>query len=155
MLYLFNQQRIRLGSFHSYDQLIDLFHKPASCEVKGIANPVSTQTRVKGLAKPGWRFSCFPYAFLKTLHTAGDACLDQEAEQQALGQKLALVEIQKGATTPVLQIPVTAQVNTLDLKRDWCFAFCLAHDYLLLETVEDIEEEDEDTLGGLIDNLIL
>jgi hypothetical protein len=63
-----------------------------------------------------------------------------------------LIEIHYGDADNPVQIPITEDTDIESLRKDWCFAYCKAHNYGILETPDFLGCEDTknngETTGG-------
>lgn len=54
-------------------------------------------------------------------------------EQEAIEKKRGLIEIVKGNREHITQILFSRYFDIEALKRDWCYEYCLAHDFQISE----------------------
>ena len=69
-------------------------------------------------------------------------------EREAFQQGMDLIEINQGSEDNPLQIPVDRNTDIESLKKDFCLAYCWAHDYVLSETFETTESSQSLDFGN-------
>ncbi|MBM3468580.1 MAG: hypothetical protein FJX71_04020 [Alphaproteobacteria bacterium] len=80
-----------------------------------------------------WSFALYTnkrlsYIYYKTLERSFS-----KVGKEAFEQELDLIEICKGDYESPIQIPVTADVNVNELRKNWCQEYCETHDYVLVD----------------------
>jgi hypothetical protein len=122
MIQLFQLDGNVIGLFEDFDEL---FHHINTIETSKLTESSSCGDI--------WSFSLFTnkrlsYIFYKTLEQSFS-----KIGKEAFDQGLDLIEISKGDYENPLQIPVTPDVNIEDLKKNWCYEYCDAHGYVIID----------------------
>ena len=158
MIHLLNETRTSIGSFANYNDLVHHINKTELSRTKFLNALKHTLAVSHVLDQSFWNFIYYKYDFLKTIYSCMKEPPLTEIEREAFRQGLDLIEINQGSEDNPLQIPVNQDTNIESLKKDFCLAYCKAHNYVLSENFETSEssqhldlvdmEEQEETIGG-------
>jgi hypothetical protein len=99
-----------------------------------------------------WNFIYHPYR-----KPSNDLRAGEDMEEEIYEDELDFVEIYVGDPQNPYQIPVTPDLDLIELMRDWCFNYCYARGYKILELINgcgDLQNtqylSDEDFIHGAI-----
>lgn len=143
MLHLLDQHHNPIGTFETYECLIDYIHKSRIYKLRLLIYRNYSFENVLDLEETRWRFVHYKHAELSVIYSCMKEPPIKGIEKQAFDQGLDLIEVYQGSPTNPLQIPVTPDLNIQKLQKDWCESYCKAHGYSLL--YGDGESTDEDS----------
>ena len=132
MIQLFQSDGSAIGLFEDFDELS---HHINTIETAKIVNSRTT------FDEDIWSFSLFTnkrlsYIFYKTLERSFS-----KTGKEAFDQGFDLIEISKGDYENPLQIPVTPDVNIEELKKNWCYEYCDARGYVIIDYRNSFESD--------------
>jgi hypothetical protein len=124
MIQLFQSDGNVIGLFEDFDELFHHINTIETTKFTGSSSCFDGDI---------WSFSLFTnkrlsYIFYKTLEQSFS-----KIGKEAFDQGFDLIEISKGDYENPLQIPVTPDVNIEDLKKNWCYEYCDAHGYVMID----------------------
>jgi len=130
MMQLFGPNGNVIGFFKTLDELF--IHINAVENEKLLKSTSCAPERI-------WSFTLFTnkrlsYVYYRTLERSFS-----KIGREAVERELDLIEISKGNNEEFLQIPVTPDVDVQELKKNWCYEYCDAHDYVLVECQDHFE----------------
>ena len=124
MILIFDERHRRIGKFKSFDEVLDCFNNQENLKV---LDPNSCYGQDK------WNFVYYSHRRLSALQEDRRIKFT-EIEHEAYINHLDLVEIYMGDLTPQ-QVIVTTELDVAELIKNWCFDYCYAMKYVLLETI--------------------
>ena len=132
MIQLFRSDGNAIGLFEDFDKLSNHIN---TIETTKLTEPRSC------FDEDIWSFSLFTnkrlsYIFYKTLEQSFS-----KIGKEAFDQGLDLIEISKGDYGNPLQIPVTPDVDIQELKKNWCYEYCDAHGYVMIDYRNNFEND--------------
>ena len=151
MLHLLNETRTSIGSFANYNDLVDHINKTELSRIKFLNALNHTLAVPYVLDQRFWSFIYYKYDFLKNIYSCMKEPPLTGIEREAFRQGLDLIEINQGSEDNPLQIPVDRDTDIESLKKDFCLAYCWAHDYVLSETFETTEPSQSLDFGNMDD----
>ena len=132
MIQVFYSDNSRIGTFKNFDEVLDYFNREENLRA---SDPNSLQGQEK------WNFVYYSHRRLSALHE--DRRIKcTEIEMEAYTNHLDLIEIYTGAPTPE-QVIVTPNLNVTELIKAWCFDYCYAMRYVMLETISGAVDTEE------------
>jgi hypothetical protein len=137
MIQVFDSDSCRIGTFKTFDEVLDYFNGQVNLRA---SDPNSLHGQEK------WNFVYYSHRRLAVLHEDRRIKFS-EIELEAYTNHLDLIEIYTGDSTPE-QIIVTPEIDVTELIKTWCFDYCYAMRYVLLETISgalDTEETENGT----------
>lgn len=82
-----------------------------------------------------WSFTYFSPQRVVALYTHTPSYFRTSVLQQAYERELGVIEICKGDIEIRLEILALPDLDIQALRKQWCLAYCQAHDYLVVENV--------------------
>lgn len=131
MIQIFGEKNCRIGKFKSFDDVMDFFNERENLKV---LNPNSLCEKDK------WNFIYYAHRRLSALHEE-QRIKFTEIEHEAYINHLDLIEIYMGDPTPQ-QLIVTTELDVAEVIKNWCFDYCYAMKYVLLETISGTLDEE-------------
>ena len=131
MIQIFDERKCRIGKFKSFDEVLDFFNDRENLKV---LNPNSLCRQDK------WNLVYYSHRRLSALHEDGQIKCT-EIVHEAYINHLDLIEIYMGDLTPQ-QLIVTTELDVAEVIKNWCFDYCYAMKYVLLETISGTLDEE-------------
>lgn len=144
MIHFLNVSHQNMGEFRNYNDLADYIHKIESSRTKLLIAGLDLNPS-NDWEQEHWGFAVYTHEFSKTIYSAMRAPPLTGIELEAFQQGLDLVEIYYGDANNPVQIPITEDIDIESLRKDWCLAYCKAHNYTVLDTLETKGMDFEDT----------
>lgn len=133
MLHLLDQYHGSIGTFETYDSLIDYIHKSRLYKLRLLIYRHYPFENVFGVEETRWRFVYYKHAELIVIYSCMKEPPIKGVEKQAFDDGLDLIEVYQEDPSSPLQIPVTEDLDIESLKKEWCEAYCKAHGYKVIE----------------------
>jgi len=152
MLHLLDENFSRIGSFNTHDEVVDFIHNSQIYHLVYSSNSLGATL---DLEETGWRFVYYRHSELNIIYSCMKEPPIKGVESEAFDQGLDLIEIHHGSPLNPIQIPVTPDLDIEHLKKEWCEAYCKAHGYSLLETLNNNEGLSESPMTGGSDDLVV
>jgi len=147
MIRLLNASYQHVEYFENYDKLADYIHKRIELSRTRLLIAMDPDLNTfPDWEQEHWGFMIYTHEFSKTLYLAMREPPLTGIELEAFQQGLDLIEIHYGDADNPVQIPVKEDTDIQSLRKDWCFAYCKAHSYIILDC-EDTRNT-EGTRGG-------
>ncbi|MBM3632639.1 MAG: hypothetical protein FJX03_02885 [Alphaproteobacteria bacterium] len=124
MIQIFDEKHRRIGKFKSFNDVMDFFNSQENIKV---LDPNSLRSQGK------WNFVYYSHRRLSALYE-DQRIKCTEIEHEACINHLDLIEIYTGDLTPQ-QLIVTTELDVAEVIKNWCFDYCYAMKYVLLETI--------------------
>ena len=148
MIHLLNASYQHVGYFKNYNNLADYIHKIELSRTRLLIAIDPGLNIFPNWEQEHWGFTIYHHEFSKSIYLAMREPPLTRIELEAFQQELDLIEIHYGDADNPVQIPVKEDTDIESLRRDWCFAYCKAHDYIILENQDFFCCEDTRDNGG-------
>lgn len=148
MLHLLDEQLGRIGSFKTYNEVVDFIHEVQTYRLTYINTRDYPLVVPLDHVKSRWRFVYYKHSELTIIYSCMKEPPINGIERQAFEMGLDLIEIYQGDAKNPLQTPVTADLNIQKLHKDWCESCCKTYGYTLLETFGNESLSELPTTGG-------
>jgi hypothetical protein len=132
MIQIFDEKNCRIGKFKSFDEVMEFFNDRMNLKA---LDPNSCYGQEK------WNFVYYSHRRLSALYEDQQIELS-EIEHEAYINHLDMIEIYTGDPTPE-QIIVTTELDVTELIKNWCFDYCYAMKYVLLEMISGALDTEE------------
>ena len=148
MLHILDDKTGPIGSFKTYDEVIDFIHKSQIYHLKNIGTNDHPFAGGLGVVDARWLFFYYKHSELAAFYSSLKQPPIREIERKALEQGLDLIEIHYGSDLNSIQLAVTTGLDIESLKKKWCEAYCKEHGCSLVETSHNENSSDTPTTGG-------
>ena len=154
MLHLLDENFSRIGSFKIYDEVVDFIHNSQIYHLVYVSKHHYPLAETLDLKEVGWRFVYYKHTELNIIYSCMKEPPIKGIEREAFEQGLDLIEVHHGNPLNPIQLAVTADLDIEFLKKEWCEAYCKAHGYSLIETLNN-EGLSESPMTGGADDLVV
>ena len=146
MLNLLNEHYKCIGSFQTYNELVNYIHNSQIYNLVHVKDLIDPLIEINHLKNISWRFVNYKHSELNIIYSCMFSPPLKGIEKQAFDQELDLIEIFHGSLINPIQFAVTPDLDIESLKREWCQAYCEAHGPKLVvaldaQNLSDISEE--------------
>ena len=152
MIRLLNASYQHVGYFKNYNNLADYIHKIELSKTRLLIAIDPDLNIFPDWEQERWGFTIYTHEFSKTIYLAMREPPLTGIELEAFQQGLDLIEIHYGDANNPVQIPITEDTDIESLRKDWCFSYCKAHNYIILERPDffgcEGTRNNEGTTGG-------
>lgn len=154
MLHLLDENFSRIGSLKNYDEVVAFIHNSQIYQLVYVSNHNYPLAATLDLKEAGWRLVYYKHTELNIIYSCMNEPPIKGIEKQAFEQSLDLIEVHHGSPLNPIQIPVTEDLNVESLKKEWCEAYCKAHGYSLLKTLNN-DNFSQPSIPGGFDDLVV
>ncbi len=126
MIWFFKLDRAIAGSCKNYDNLLTYITDKEKRKL------IESHPELEPLPEQPWSFTFFTPQQVSALYDTGQPLLTAMIKE-AHEKKLGFIEIRQGNPQELIEILVTSEVDIEAIKKQWCFDYCKAHNYLIVE----------------------
>lgn len=124
MIWIFHREIADAGSCESYD---DLFQYINLKILEGCSD----------LEQTFWSFSFFTPNQVSIIYENTQQSLLTAVVKEAYEKEVGLIAVCRGDFESQIEILDTPDLDKEALKKQWCLAYCVAHDYVVVENFSD------------------
>lgn len=129
MIKLFTSKKELLATFESYEQAAEFLQKFSLYRLTNeafLSDEIPYHNR-------RWSFIKYDHATLSTIFKALSKDSFTKEEKKAIDLKLGMVEMYCGYPLEVYQTAVDSKIDITEIQKGWCFEFCKAFKYKLVD----------------------
>jgi hypothetical protein len=125
MIWIFHRERADAGSCENYDEL---FHY---ISLKPLEEDYTEFEQIP-FERP-WSFTFFTPQQVSVIYANTQQSLLTEIAKEAYEKEVGFIEICQGGFEDPIEILGTPDIDMEALKKQWCLAYCDAHDYIVID----------------------
>ena len=133
MIYLFDENHKKIGSFDTYSDFVDYINRK---EIKKAKKRLLSfiDDEYDCVDDDRWGVYCYKHSHLEMTYDCMKNPPLTEVEWHASCQGVDLIEIYTGDDDNPVQIARTGDVDLEEIMRRFCLAYSKAHNFLIVET---------------------